>query len=304
MRAVGLFTHGGPEVLQVIEIPEVHAGPGEVRIRVNAATVNPTDVMARNGARAEQQKADPPPYVPGMEAAGIVDEVGSGVPDRLKVGDAVMAIVVPKGSHGAYREQIALDARSVVRAPTGKTHPEAASLPMNGLTARLSLDLLKLSPGQVIAVTGAAGAYGGYIIQLAKAEGLTVIADASEKDEQLGVLLPLLMIVALGIAFRNQPERPVAVDVEEGPAATDVQAALTGNDRFQVRVANLDACRLRLRLGKTDIVVIPGAASQPSYEYWFDPGRPESVLARRAVDDALQRARPGGPIPWPPATAK
>jgi NADPH:quinone reductase len=51
MRAVGLFTHGGPDVLKVIDLPEVHAGPGEVRIRVHAATVNPTDVMARNGAR-------------------------------------------------------------------------------------------------------------------------------------------------------------------------------------------------------------------------------------------------------------
>jgi hypothetical protein len=116
-----LFTHGGPEILQVVELPEVHAGRGQVRIRVHAATVNPTDIGVRNGTRAEQQKADPPPYVPGIEAAGIVDEVGSGVPDRLKVGDAVMAIVVPKGSHGAYREQIVLDARSVVPAPTGKT---------------------------------------------------------------------------------------------------------------------------------------------------------------------------------------
>ena len=76
----------------------------------------------------------------------------SGVADRLKLGDAVMAIVVPKGSHGAYREQVVLDARSVVRAPAGRTDPEAVTLPMNGLTARLSLDLLKLSPGQVIAV--------------------------------------------------------------------------------------------------------------------------------------------------------
>lgn len=108
-----------------------------------------------------------------MEAAGIVDEVGADVPDRLKLGDAVMAIVVQKGSHGAYREEIVLDARSVVRAPAGKSHVEAATLPMNGLTARLSLDLLKLSPGQVIAVTGAAGTYGGYVIQLAKTEGLT-----------------------------------------------------------------------------------------------------------------------------------
>ena len=120
-----------------------------------------------------------------MEAAGIVDEIGSGVPDRLEVGDAVMAIVVPKGSHGAYREQIVLDARSVVRAPTGKAHREARILPMNGLTARQSLDLLKLSPGQVIAVIGAARAYGGYVVELAKAEGLTVIADASERDEKL-----------------------------------------------------------------------------------------------------------------------
>jgi D-arabinose 1-dehydrogenase-like Zn-dependent alcohol dehydrogenase len=133
-----------------------------------------------------------------MEAAGIVNEVGSGVPDRPKVGDAVMAIVVPKGSHGAYREQIVLDARLVVRAPTGKTHAEACSLPMNGLTARQSLDLLKLSPGQVIAVIGAAGAYGGYIVRLAKAEGLTVIADASERDEKLVALLGADIVVRRG----------------------------------------------------------------------------------------------------------
>src|SRR6202167_1201840 len=179
MRAVGLFTHGGPDVLTAVELPEVHAGPGQVRIRVHAATVNPTDVGVRNGTRAEQQKADPPPYVPGMDVAGIVDEIGSDVPNRLKVGDAVIAIVVPKGSHGAYREQIVLDARSVVRAPAGKSHVEAATLPMNGLTARQSLDLLKLSPGQVVAVTGAAGAYGGYVIPLAQDGGVAVIARGS-----------------------------------------------------------------------------------------------------------------------------
>lgn len=214
MRAVGLFTHGGPEVLQLVDLPEVHAGPGEVRVRVHAATVNPTDMAVRNGIRAEQQKADPPPYVPGMEAAGIVDEVGSDVPDRLKVGDAVIAIVVPKGSHGAYREQIVLDARSVVRAPAGKTHAEAATLPMNGLTARLSLDLLDLSPGQVIAVTGAAGAYGGYVIQLAKAEGLTVIADASEKDEALVASLGADIVVRRGddVASRIREHFPQGVD--------------------------------------------------------------------------------------------
>jgi NADPH:quinone reductase-like Zn-dependent oxidoreductase len=185
-----------------------------VRLRVHAATVNPTDILARNGTRAEQQKADPPPYVPGMEAAGIIDEVGSGVPDRLRVGDAVMAIVVPKGSHGAYREQIALDTRSVVRAPAGATHAEACTLPMNGLTARLSLDLLKLSPGQVIAVTGAAGAYGGYVVQLAKAEGLTVIADASEEDEKLVASFGADIVVRRGddVASRIRSHFPEGVD--------------------------------------------------------------------------------------------
>ena len=75
MRAVGLMVHGGPEVLHLVDVPEVHAGAGQVRICVHAAAVNPTDTMARNGSRAEQQKMDPPPYVPGMDAAGIVDEV-------------------------------------------------------------------------------------------------------------------------------------------------------------------------------------------------------------------------------------
>jgi NADPH:quinone reductase-like Zn-dependent oxidoreductase len=149
-----------------------------------------------------------------MDVAGIVDEVGDGASDRFKVGDAVMAIVVPKASHGGYREQIALDAGSVARAPAGKSHAEAATLPMNGLTARLSIDLLKLSPGQVLAVTGAAGAYGGYVIQLAKADGLTVIADASEKDEKLVASLGADIVVRRGddVASRIRAHFPDGVD--------------------------------------------------------------------------------------------
>ena len=214
MRAVGLFEHGGPEVLKVIDLPEVHAGPGQVRIRVHAATVNPTDVMTRNGTRAEQQKADPPPYVPGMDVAGIVDEVGAGVSTGVKVGDPVMGMVVTRASHGGYREQIVLDSRSVVAAPAGATHVEASTLPMNGLTARRSLDLLALSPGQSVAVTGAAGAYGGYVIQIAKADGLTVIADASEADEELVKSLGADMVVRRGndVAARIREHFPDGVD--------------------------------------------------------------------------------------------
>ena len=152
---------------------------------MHAAAVNPTDILVRDGSRAEQQKVDPPPYVPGMDVAGIVDEVGSGVQTGVRIGDAVMGMVLPKGSHGGYREQIVLGARSVAWAPAGTSHIEACTLPMNGLTARLALDLLALQPGDTLAVTGAAGAFGGYMVQLGKADGLTVIADASPADEQL-----------------------------------------------------------------------------------------------------------------------
>ena len=201
MRAVGVTEYGGPEALRVVDLPEVHAGPGEVRLRVHAATVNPTDTYVRNGARAEAQSDHGPPYVPGMDAAGVVDEVGEGVSTGIAVGDRAMAIVVPAGSHGAYRQSIVLPAESVTKAPDGSTHAEASTLPMNGLTARLSLDLLGLRPGQTLAVTGAAGAYGGYVVQLAKADGLTVLADASEADVELVTGLGADIVVRRGDGF-------------------------------------------------------------------------------------------------------
>jgi NADPH:quinone reductase len=211
MHAVGIMVHGGPEALEVVDLPEVHAG---LRIRVHAAAVNPTDISARNGSRAAQQRADAPPYVPGMDAAGIADEVGDGVSTGVKVGDAVIAMVIPKDSHGAYREQIVLSARAVVPAPRGTTHVAACTLPMNGLTARQSLDLLGLLPNQVLAVTGAAGAYGGYVTQLAKAAGLTVIADASEADHQLVKTLGADIVAPRGddVAARIREHFPHGVD--------------------------------------------------------------------------------------------
>src|SRR5215213_11321124 len=119
-----------------------------------------------------------------MDAAGVVVEVGEGV-DHVAPADTVMGIVVPTGAHGGYRENLVLPGDSVVRAPAGADAVAASTLPMNGLTARLALDRMGLQPGQVLAVTGAAGAFGGYVVQLAKADGLTVVADASEADEQL-----------------------------------------------------------------------------------------------------------------------
>ena len=225
MRGIGVIEFGGPEALQVVDLPEVHAGPGQVRIRVHAATVNPTDTSARNGDRAEAQRKDPPPYIPGMDVAGVIDEIGDAAATDLAVGDAVMAMVIPTGTHGAYRESIVLAADAVARTPAGASHAEAATLPMNGLTARQSLDQLALQPGQTLAVTGAAGCYGGYVVQLAKADGLRVIADASSADEQLVRDLGADIVVPRGDDIAAQI-RNVAADGVDGLADGAVQNAL------------------------------------------------------------------------------
>jgi NADPH:quinone reductase len=201
MRAVGVTEFGGPDVLHVTELPDPQAGPGELRIRVHAAAVNPTDTGLRAGARASQLKDIPPPYVPGMDAAGELDQIGSGVSTDLRVGDHVMAIVVPRGSHGGYAELVVVPAESVTRVPAGATDVEAATLPMNGLTTRQALDLLGLFSGQTLAVTGAAGAVGGYAVQLGKAEGLRVIADAAAADEPLVKELGADVVVQRGPEF-------------------------------------------------------------------------------------------------------
>ena len=214
MRGVGVLEFGAPDVLQVIDLPEVHAGPGEIRVRVHAASVNPTDLSLRNGARAETLRQVAPPYVPGMDAAGVIDEIGPGTETDLAVGTPVMAMVIPLGNHGAYRESIVLSIDSVARAPEGFSHSEVATLPMNGLTARQSLDQLALRSGQTIAVTGAAGAYGGYVIQIAKHEGLRVIADASSADESLVSALGADVIVPRGDDFSQQVRRVVPDGVD------------------------------------------------------------------------------------------
>ncbi len=225
MRGVGVIEFGGPEVLQVVDLPEVHAGAGEVRIRVHAATVNPTDTFIRNGARAEALRKDPPPYIPGMDIAGVIDEIGADTTTDLAIGDAVMAMVAPAGTHGAYRESIVLSADAVSRAPARATLVEAATLPMNGLTARQSLDQLGLQPGQTLAVTGAAGCYGGYVVQLAKADGLRVIADASSADEQLVRELGADIVVPRGDDIAAQI-RKVAPEGVDGLADGAAQGAL------------------------------------------------------------------------------
>ena len=223
MRAVGVTETGGPEVLHVVDLPVPEPGPGEVRIRTAAATVNPTDTIIRTrGAGSDEL---PPPWVPGMEVAGVVDAAGEG--SAWSVGRRVMAIVSPRRpGGGAQAELVVVPDDSVAATPDTVTDAEAATLPMNGLTVRLALDRLALAPGSVLGVTGAAGAVGGYAIQLGKVAGLRVVADAKPGDEELVRGLGADVVVPRGddvaAAFRSAV--PEGVDGMVDAAVLDAAA--------------------------------------------------------------------------------
>ncbi|WP_410597577.1 NADP-dependent oxidoreductase [Amycolatopsis sp. lyj-23] len=179
MRAVVVRRFGGPEVLEQVEVPAPEPGPGQVRIRVAAAAVNPVDLATRSGALSSAGVV-PPRAVLGLgwDVAGTVETAGGGFAE----GAAVIGLRDRIGTPlGAYAEQIVLDASAVAPAPPGVSPAEAATLPLNALTAAQALDLVKTT-GTVL-VTGAAGAVGGYAVALARARKLRVVAVASEADE-------------------------------------------------------------------------------------------------------------------------
>lgn len=227
MRAVGLTEFGGPEVLKIVDLPEPRPGPREVRIRVRAAAVNPTDITFRTGGRAAQLADRPAPYVPGMDVAGVVDMLGEDTDGRLAVGDSVIAFVIPMGPHGGtYAEQVVVGEASVVHAPRGAGFAEASTLLLNATAARLSLDALALPRGSTVAVVGGAGAVGGYSIQLAKAEGLTVLAVAASNDAALvrGLGADVVVGRSDGIGAQVRGQLPSGVPGLIDGAAIDARA--------------------------------------------------------------------------------
>jgi NADPH:quinone reductase-like Zn-dependent oxidoreductase len=209
-RAVGITQPGGPEVVRVIEREVREPGPGEARLRVRAAAVNPTDI----GLRQLGAEGLPPPWVPGMDAAGVVESVGAGVA-HVAVGDDTMAAVAPRRPEGgAQAELVVVPAASVVSAPDGMPSEHAATLPMNGLTALHGLDLLRLVEGRTLLVTGGAGLLASYVIPIAKRRGLRVLADAAPHDEALvrGFGADVVLPRGSGLAAAVRGVAPEGVD--------------------------------------------------------------------------------------------
>ena len=209
-RAVGITQPGGPEVVRVIEREVREPAPGEVRLRVRAAAVNPTDI----GLRQLGAEGLPPPWVPGMDAAGVVESVGAGV-EHVAVGDEAMAAVLPRRPEGgAQAELVVVPAASVVPVPDGMPLEQAATLPMNGLTALQGLDLLGLVEGETLLVTGGAGLLASYVIPIARRRGLRVLADATPQDEALvrGFGADVVLPRGSGLAAAVRGVAPEGVD--------------------------------------------------------------------------------------------
>ncbi|MEU5318877.1 NADP-dependent oxidoreductase [Streptomyces sp. NPDC021056] len=180
MRAVVVNAFGGPEAVEVVETEVPEPAARQIRIKVAAATLNPVDAGVRQGVFGGAGKQ----IGLGWDVAGTVDAVG--VATAWNVGDQVVGLdygmVAPLGAHAEY---VVLDTDAVARAPRTVDAVHAATLPLNALTAVQALDLAELTEGQSLLVTGAAGAVGGFVIQLASRRGISVTGLAREGDEEL-----------------------------------------------------------------------------------------------------------------------
>ncbi|GIH52158.1 NADPH:quinone reductase [Microbispora rosea] len=175
-RAVVYETFGGPEVLELREVPEPHAGPGEVRVRVTAAGLNPMDwgIASRPEAAARFGITVPSGF--GSDLAGVIDEVGDGA-TGFAVGDRVYG-----GALGRAIADFAVvrpPADPLWHTPEGISDQVASTLPVAGLTAAAALAAIGPGPGDTVLIGGAAGGVGVFAVQLARLAGATVIGTAS-----------------------------------------------------------------------------------------------------------------------------
>ena len=182
MRAVVVNAVEGPDAVSVTSRDVRDPGPDEVTIEVHAAAVNPADIALWKSLGGGALAA---PFVPGMDAAGVVVATGPDV-TRVKVGQRVMAVVNPRRPDGgAQAERVTLPESWVTAVAGNLTYTEASTVPMNGLTAREAMRILDPAPGRTLAVTGGAGVLASYAIAMAKQRGALVIADAKPEDEAL-----------------------------------------------------------------------------------------------------------------------
>jgi NADPH:quinone reductase-like Zn-dependent oxidoreductase len=180
MKAVCIYSYGGPEVLVYEDAPCPHPGDGEVLVRVHAAGINPVDWKIREG-HLKEMLHHTLPLILGWDVSGVVEALGTGL-KRLRVGDEVFSR--PDISRdGAYADFIVIKESEVALKPRSIDHIHAAALPLAGLTAWQTLfDAGALAAGQRVLIHAAAGGVGSLAVQLAKWKGAFVIGTATERN--------------------------------------------------------------------------------------------------------------------------
>ncbi|TNC38648.1 zinc-binding dehydrogenase [Mumia zhuanghuii] len=271
MRAVQVSRWGGPEVLEVVDLPVPEPGPGELRVAVTVADVIFLDTLLRGGAGAEWGIALP--YVPGGALAGTVRTVGAGV-DASWVGRRVMART---GTEGAAAEYAVAAADQAVLLDDDVTDDDAAALSRDGVTALGLLDVTRVGPGDRVLVNAAAGGAGALVVQAALARGATVVGAA--RGERKLALVRELGAEAVDYTLPGWTDKAVAAlggerptVLLEGAGGTPGQEAFTvladggrlvaygaaggflEPDPEEVRRRGLDAGGIsRIQLGKDEV---------------------------------------------------
>lgn len=274
MSAVIVATaFGGPEVLSVIDEPVRDPGPGEVRVAVRAAGVNPIDYKSYSGTMGNDPK-DLPKHL-GSEASGVISATGPGV-GSVQIGEEVIAYRAP----GAYAEDLIVAADAVVAKPANMSWDEAAGLLLTGTTAVHALVAADVGPGDTVLVHGASGGVGLMVIQLATARDATVIATASPaKHDLLRGLGAVPVAYGDGLADRVRAAAPggvdAALDLIGTDEAVDVSLELVADRN---RIVTIAAFGRAAAAGITLIGGGPGA----------DPGTEIRDAARTQLTDAVR----------------
>ncbi|MER7983818.1 NADP-dependent oxidoreductase [Streptomyces sp. NPDC095817] len=235
MRAALFHTYGGVENLAITQVPDPHPGPGEIRVRVAAASVNPIDWKLRNGDLHQLIPLELP-AIPGRDATGLVDEIGDDV-QGVSIGDRVFGL---GGVTGATAELVILSAWAHV--PDEWNDAQAAGAGLASVTAMRGLNVLGPLAGRTLLVEGAAGGVGSAAVEIAVAQGATVIGTASERNHELLTSLGAVATTyGLGLTQRLSLLVPHGVDIALDTAASgslNDLVVITGDPKRVATVAD------------------------------------------------------------------
>jgi len=279
MRAIAYSRYGGPDVLELRDLPDPKVGPDSVLVRVRATSVNPVDWKVREGYLDGLMDVVFP-VVPGWDVAGVVEKVGLDTPE-FSVGDEVYGYVrkdVVGG--GTTAELVAAPVRTLARKPTSLSWEEAAAVPLAGLTAYQTLRRLGVTDGDTVLVHNAAGGVGSFAVQIAKAIGARVIGTASPaRHDFVRDLGAEPVPYGDGLVDAVRALAPDGVDVVAdfvgGGVATTTPAVGTADVRLG-SVADAGVAKL----GGTNFWVRPDAADLAALADLIDAGSVKVHVAR------------------------